>query len=245
MSAPPPSAPEGGFLTRYEGLPANGWSAATVGLAILVAVAVIFAGSIVVVGFDPEVETTTGKVASQAVVTFGLIGTALGFALTDAGGKMGAALQRFGFRRIAGSVVGLAIGAWFVYGIAQFALSPLLDPAQDDVRDELGLGGTSAGNIVVTYLLVVIGAAIGEELFFRGIVFAGLRKSMSLWPAAAVSSILWGLLHLTGGNLGVVAVLTIFGLVLAWLYERTGTIWAGIIAHGLNNAIAVTVLFLT
>ena len=81
-----------------------------------------------------------------------------------------------------------------------------------------------------------------EELFFRGFMFAGLRNRMSLWPAAAISSILWASLHLSGGNLGVVAILAVFGLFLAWLYERSGTIWAGSSPHGLNNAIAVTYL---
>jgi CAAX protease family protein len=245
LSAGPTSPREGGFLTRYAGLPENGWSAGTVGLAILFAVIAIFTGTFVVLAFDPSADSTAAKVAGQAVVSLGLIGTAIGFALIDAGGRMAAALDRFGMRRIGLSVVGLAVGAWVVYFVAQLVLGALVSPDQDNVRDELGLGGTSAGTIVITYLLVVVGAAVGEELFFRGIVFAGLRKRYSLWPAALVSSVLWGLLHLAGGNLGVVAVLVVFGLFLAWLYERTGTIWAGIIAHGLNNAIAVTVLFLT
>lgn len=244
MNAPPPSARKGGFLTRYVGLPRSGWGPLTVGLAVLVAFFVILTGSIVVAAFDPGVETTAAKVASQAVVAFGLIGTALAFALADAAGRIGAALDRFGLRRFSGSVAALALAAFGAYFIVQAGLGALVSPDQDNVRDELGLGGTSAGTVVITYLLVVFGAAFGEELFFRGIVFAGLRGSMSLWPAALISSVLWGLLHLSGGNLGVVAILVVFGLFLAWLYERTGTIWAGIVAHGLNNAIAVTFLFL-
>ena len=244
MSAPPPSAPKGHFLTRYAGLPANGWSPTTVGLAVLFAVLVIFTGTAIVLAFDPDANTTAAKVAGQAVVAFGLSGTALGFALLDTGGKFGEALDRFGLRRLPRDLFRLAVGALVVYLILQFALALVVSPDQDDVRDELGLTGTSAGTIVLTYLLVVFGAAFGEELFFRGIVFAGLRKSMPLWSAAAISSVLWGMLHITGGNLGVVAILVVFGFFLAWLYERTGSIWAGIIAHGLNNAIAVTFLFL-
>ncbi len=245
MSAPPPSARRGGFLTRYEGLPESGWGPVTVGLAVLAAFFVILTGSIVVAAFDPTVETTAAKVASQAVVAFGLIGTALAFALADAAGRFRTAFDRFGLRRFNRSVVALALAAFGAYFIVQAGLGALVSPDQDNVRDELGLGGTSAGTIVITYVLVVLGAALGEELFFRGIVFAGLRGSMSLWPAALISSVLWGLLHLSGGNLGVVVILVVFGLFLAWLYERTGTIWAGIVAHGLNNAIAVTFLFLS
>ena len=36
--------------------------------------------------------------------------------------------------------------------------------------------------------------------------------------------------------------LSIFGLALAWLYERTGSIWPTIAVHALNNAIAFALL---
>lgn len=32
------------------------------------------------------------------------------------------------------------------------------------------------------------------------------------------------------------------GAAFAWLYQRTGTLWAPIVAHGLNNAIALAAL---
>ena len=40
----------------------------------------------------------------------------------------------------------------------------------------------------------------------------------------------------------VVLQLSIFGLALAWLYERTGSIWPTIAVHALNNAIAFALL---
>ena len=33
-----------------------------------------------------------------------------------------------------------------------------------------------------------------------------------------------------------------FGVILAWLYERSGTLWAPILAHLINNAIAFALL---
>ena len=85
-------------------------------------------------------------------------------------------------------------------------------------------------------------APLSEELFFRGFMFSGLRRSIPLWPAALVSALVWGALHLGGGNIGVVVQLSIFGVILAWLYERSGTLWAPIIAHTINNSIAFTLL---
>ena len=36
--------------------------------------------------------------------------------------------------------------------------------------------------------------------------------------------------------------LSVFGVILAWLYERSGTLWAPIIAHTINNTIAFVLL---
>ena len=58
-----------------------------------------------------------------------------------------------------------------------------------------------------------------------------------------ISSCVWGLFHYTGpDSWGVVLQLSIFGLALAWLYERTGSIWPTIAVHALNNAIAFALL---
>ena len=243
--APAPAGEERGFLTRFAGLPANGFTWQTAALAVGVAIIALWIGVVAVSVFDPGVKTNAGKAAAQLMVVLAFAGTAAGIALNDAGGRIRDALDRFGMRRFALSMVGLAALAWFSYAVVQGVLAPLIHPEQDDVTKELGTNDSSALSIAVTAVLVVVGAALSEELLFRGVIFGGLRRSMSLLPAAVISSLLWALLHLTAANIAVVGVLVIFGLVLAWLYERTGSLWAPICAHAINNAIAVLGLFLT
>ena len=36
--------------------------------------------------------------------------------------------------------------------------------------------------------------------------------------------------------------LAVFGVILAWLYERTGMLWAPVLAHAINNTIAFVLL---
>lgn len=249
-SQSPPGPPEysaptdqRGFLTRYAGLPASRFSLGTVGAAILIAFLTMQLGLVFVVIADPGIDTNAGKEAAQAVIALAFSGTALWFALRDARGGSGGALDRFGLRRVTLSVIGLAALAWFLYALVQSGLSPLIHPEQDDVTKELGTDDTSTLSVAVTAVLVIGGAAVSEELLFRGVIFAGLRRSLSLWPAALISSALWAVLHLAAANIAVVGVLALFGLVLAWLYERTGTLWAPICAHAINNSIAVLVLF--
>jgi membrane protease YdiL (CAAX protease family) len=58
-----------------------------------------------------------------------------------------------------------------------------------------------------------------------------------------VSAGIWGVFHYTGPETwGVVLQLTVFGVALAWLYERTGSLYPTIAVHGFNNAVAFAIL---
>jgi len=247
-ASPPPTtggAPRKGrfFLTRYAGLPETGWSGLSVVIGIPIAAVATIVGTIVVAIFDPEFDTTAGREAAQLAVALGLGGTALGFALSDAGGVVRDAFRRLGLvPRITLAAIGLAALAWLIYIAAAAALTPLLNPDQQDVTEELGTDKSSALSLVVAGLLIVVLAPLSEELFFRGFMFASLRRSMPLWPAALIAAVVWGALHLSGGNVGVAIQLSVFGVILAWLYERSGTLWAPIAAHALNNTIAFILL---
>lgn len=236
------------FLCRYEGLPENGFTAATALIAFFASMVAGVIGSAIVAGIlDPDLESNAAKLAAQAVVVISFTAAAVLVAAVDAGPGSGAGpvLDRFGLRRFGPWMLGIAGLAWLGYFIVQIGLAPLLSPDQKDVTEELGTDEDSVASIIALVILVVPGAAIAEELLFRGVVFAGLRKSMSLWPAAVISSVIWALLHLVSGNLAVAVVLAIFGLALAWSYERTGSLWAPIAAHAFNNTLAVLALLLT
>jgi membrane protease YdiL (CAAX protease family) len=233
----------GSFLTRYAGIPETGWSGLSVTVGVLIAVAVMISGTIIVAIFDPEFETTAGKDAAQLMVALSLGGTAFGFAFHDARGKLRGAFERLGLgARITLAAIGLALLAWLVYILFAAVLSPLLHPDQQDVTQELGTDKSSAISIAVAGILIVVLAPLSEELFFRGFMLASLRRSMPLWPAALIAAVVWGALHLSGGNIGVAIQLSVFGVILAWLYERSGTLWAPITAHALNNTIAFVLL---
>ena len=249
-STPPPlgdepdRAPEGGrFLTRYAGLPEVGWGGGMVALGVLIAAGTMLIGTIFVAIFDPELETSAARNAAQLVVALSLIGTALGFALTDTQGRLKEAFGKLGLgSRVAFGAIGLALLAWLIYILVAGILTPLLQPDQEDVTRELGTNKDELGSVAVAAFLIVIAAPLSEELFFRGFMFGGLRRSMSLWPAAVISAIVWGSLHLGAGNIGVAVQLAVFGVILAWLYERSGTLWAPVLAHAINNTIAFVLL---
>ena len=76
---------------------------------------------------------------------------------------------------------------------------------------------------------------IAEEIGFRGILLGGLLKTRCRpWLAILISAIAFGLLHkFPLAFFGSI----VFGIIVGWLYWRTGSIIPGIIIHITNNSL--------
>ncbi|MEK6815402.1 MAG: type II CAAX endopeptidase family protein [Nitrospirota bacterium] len=86
-------------------------------------------------------------------------------------------------------------------------------------------------------VLFLFASGIGplfEEFFFRGFVFASLRTRLGFAAACAVSSIAFSAIHLDPGSL---LPLMGLGVVLAYAYEKSGSLWPPVAIHGLWNAV--------
>ena len=98
----------------------------------------------------------------------------------------------------------------------------------------------------MTLLIVIFLAPVVEETLFRGLVFGGL-KERSRFLAYAVSCALFALLHVwqfavanrDAAYFLLMAQYWIPGLVLAWAYDHSGTLWASIALHSGINALSV------
>jgi membrane protease YdiL (CAAX protease family) len=87
--------------------------------------------------------------------------------------------------------------------------------------------------------LILLGAcvfpALGEELLFRGVLSRGLIAWHGVMAGSIFASVLFGLMHLVPAQ----AVATIvIGLVLQLVFLCTRSLWAPILLHLLNNAMA-------
>ena len=76
-------------------------------------------------------------------------------------------------------------------------------------------------------------APVFEELAFRGLLFAILRRKFRFLPAALMSASIFAIAH-GYGLVGFISVLW-SGLLWAWIYEKTGSLLPGILAHAMNN----------
>lgn len=242
---PPPAAapivpPPDAVAVPPAGLPPARWGPGQVGIGLLALVGASIIQGLVVFSFDSDLASTGSILALQTLSALTFVGVA--FVAGSGAGRALAAPAWLGLRRPLRSPWGPAAAAYGAYFACAIAIALTLEPEQQDVTRELGFGeGRLAADVLVGFLIVVA-APIGEEVFFRGFMYGGLRRRMPLVAATVLSGALWGLFHLPTGSWAVVLQLSVFGIVLGWLYERTGSIWPGVAVHAINNALAFALL---
>lgn len=176
--------------------------------------------------------STGALIAAQLATVAGFIGAALIVSARAGGGTLRAIVGRLGVRRFEPKAIVWMVGAIFAYlAVAAIYSALVTTPKQEDIAD-------SFGPVWVQILLIVVLAASSEELCFRGMLFGGLRTKMPLWGAVVLSGVIFGALHITTG-VTAVPPLMVFGMILALLYDRTGSILPGMILHALNNSVAL------
>ena len=197
---------------------------------------------LVVAPFDPDLEGDGALLAAQALFDGLLLFVALGVASDWKFKPLPRALRLLGLRPFRPKAILIMLGTLVAYYIAAGLFASLvLKPNQEDIGGELGVGNPSIVIAVLAVVMIVGLAPVAEELFFRGFLFAGLRTRWSLWPAALTSGLIFGLVHAPTGITTVVP-LAALGVALCWLYDRTGSLWPCVIAHMINNGLALALV---
>lgn len=109
-------------------------------------------------------------------------------------------------------------------------------PSPDWLRDLMGELINFAANPVSTVAMVVVMAPLCEEAIMRGVVLRGLLGTMRAGRAIAISALLFAAMHLNPWQMP-----TAFagGLILGWVYRRTGSLGLCIVGHALHNALCL------
>lgn len=98
-----------------------------------------------------------------------------------------------------------------------------------EIAEELITPDTSFLSLAVA--MAVIGP-IAEELAFRGVIYAGLRRSGRFLGAILLQALLFGLMHL---NFNQMSYAFVMGVAWGILNEVTGSMWPGLIGHFIVN----------
>lgn len=129
---------------------------------------------------------------------------------------------------------------------ANISLPDSLKPLEDAMRQMEAaaeaatstlMGGSTIGSLIVTLLIVGVMAGLSEELFFRG-AFQRIMQSTRLKPQAAVwiAAFVFSFMHFQFfGFVPRLLLGAFFGYLLLW----SNNLWYCIIAHAMNNIMAV------
>lgn len=144
----------------------------------------------------------------------------------------------------------LAAGLVAMYGLNElvYRLTHALMGNQTNLND-VTIGAQIDAAPRTTLLIVILLAPFVEEVLFRGLVFGGLRSHSRL-VAYLVSCLLFAFLHVwqyAWGNQDAAYFWLMVqylapGLVLAWAYEHSGTLWTAIGLHAAVNALSALAL---
>lgn len=153
-------------------------------------------------------------------------------------------------RSLAGMGLVRISGRWLLIGAGTGLLAYLVNRVAvllyvwisgDTSNPQQGMGETAAsGSIVQFVLLIVLGGLLtplGEELLFRGVLFGWLRR-WGFVLAAIISAVVFGIAH--GFNVVLPAAI-ILGLLNAYVYEKSGSVWPAVISHATHNLLAFAI----
>ncbi|MBL7084500.1 MAG: CPBP family intramembrane metalloprotease [Candidatus Omnitrophica bacterium] len=94
--------------------------------------------------------------------------------------------------------------------------------------------------IYLTIMVVILGPIV-EEIFFRGFAYNAIKKKWGRRSAMALTAVVFAGLH--GSLIGFLPIMGL-GLLLAYVYEKTGSLISSITIHILHNSLMVSLLFM-
>lgn len=165
-----------------------------------------------------------------------------GVAYAMTAGKYGGGLRRLGVRMPEGRTFAWALAAFAGALIVAYTYGAIveifhIDQLKSSCAEQIPAGVRHTRWLLALASLVVIGfAPVFEELFFRGFVFPGLARAWGLAVAIVLSGLLFSAAHLDYKSFIPIAGV---GMVFAYAYWRSGTIFTTMLAHCAFNSTSI------
>lgn len=141
--------------------------------------------------------------------------------------------------------VGIGLAAFYGLNEIVYRVFQLFSAGRDNLNDQAILARLEDSPGAAVLILVFL-APVVEEAIFRGYIFGNLRET-SRTAAYAISCLLFAFLHVWPfaavrhdfTYLLLTAQYLVPGLVMAWTFERSGTLWGSILLHCAVNGLSV------
>jgi CAAX protease family protein len=204
----------------------TGWFALVGALAALSYTATIAGGDI------PDDVLYQWSTAALALVQYAVI---LAIVLLISRGIPRAAL---GLRRPTSwpRALGLVVAAYVGIAVLTVLLNLVLKAGEEQGLVPKEWDSSHAAPFIANFAVVALVAPVVEELTYRGLGFAVTRDRWGAWPAIAITAVAFGLAH---GLFVALPILTLFGVVLAFVRERTNSVYPTMLLHAIFNSVAL------
>ena len=95
---------------------------------------------------------------------------------------------------------------------------------------------------LMLFVLIILLTPLAEETFFRGFLLPAFVSRWGFLWGASLTSLTFSIAH---GSLGIMIPAFVIGMLLAWLYYQTRSLWTCLLVHSIQNALALVSAFLT
>jgi membrane protease YdiL (CAAX protease family) len=123
-------------------------------------------------------------------------------------------------------------------------LSKAIFPAVNSTNQCVGIRGEFGSSLALALLAVAVIAPVSEEVIFRGFTFRWLQGRLPLWGAVLASAVIFSAAHVGWAEPTLFLPVFLGGVLLAYVYAKSGSLWPGVIVHMSINIVGV-VLILT
>lgn len=134
--------------------------------------------------------------------------------------------------------------------LISFAVATVAPSVNMEQEQQIGFAKTTTGVALwLVFASLVLLPAFVEEVLTRGLLYTGLRSKLPKLLAAVITSLLFAAAHLQFGSgealLWIAAIDTfVLSMILAYLREKTDSLWPPIMVHMAKNGVAFLFLFI-
>ncbi|KHF39241.1 CPBP family intramembrane glutamic endopeptidase [Halalkalibacter okhensis] len=149
--------------------------------------------------------------------------------------------KEVGFQRFSKSYWGPIFGWTITLILCSILLSYIIEwlfliGTENSKTDSLTTRLTAL-NIIIAFVSAAIISPIYEEIFYRGFLYRWIRSKYGLIAGLLISSLIFMIVHIPTYNSLPYTFLS--GLVFAWTYEKTQSIYPAMIIHATFNGLAL------
>lgn len=239
-NAPPQRHPTGPRLGGPEPSPPGGNRPHAIDLLLVLA---ITAGLYVLVGTLVDApEITVGFILTMLAIQSAIPMAAVYLVVIR---RRGLSWQDLGLRAVGSRWIPraavIALIALPVVALVNLATQAVTGaPFRNPQLDMLAPEGFTWSGLLGMLVMVGIVAPIVEEIVFRGLLYGWLRPKLGVSLGAGLSALAFAAAHGIGM---LIPALFVIGLILTWVYERSGSLWPPIIVHGVFNMVMTIALY--